>query len=54
MAKKRSKIKTLLFLAVLGLAAWGAHNLWHNHSEDAKTAVEKTTKAVKAAKDSLK
>ena len=54
MAKKRSKIKTFLILAVVGLAAWGVYNLWHNHSDHAKTAVEKTTKAVKAAKDSLK
>jgi len=38
-SKKRSKFKTVLFLSLLGLAAFGGFTLWQKHGSSAQRAI---------------
>lgn len=47
--KKRSKIKTVLFLTLLGLAAFGGFTLWQRHGAAAKRTAVSAADGAKAA-----
>lgn len=53
MARKRSKVKTILILCVLGLAAFGGWTLWQKYSDDVNDAASKVSKRTKKVTKAL-